>query len=167
MITFDVLPNDALKKELAKKMSAFMLRTSQVPIVYKDDLEKFKVVERADTDNLIQEAVNRLREFFMPHKKDYLHYFKNHLKKNEAFLVGLTLYFYDNEKEEYASRQTILPLKIDKHFFNALKKAHKNTKFKKQFSYYLHDVIYQMVLVSLSSRLDAISTEEWKAEYEV
>lgn len=174
MITFDVFPNTHLKETLPQKMAGFMLRTAQVPVYAigdKEEKEVFleEVVKRGNSEKVINEVLRNVREAYLPHKNDYLYYFKYHLGRKETFQMGFTLYLYHIERDEYISVQRRLPsnIPLDKHFFKMLEKPIKNTKIKSVISLMIHDIVADMGAIAMFSEdYDIITQEEWQKEYE-
>lgn len=170
MITIDILPNAKLKETLSGKFSSFLIATSQIPVYWIDDEKDFieKIVKKGDSKAVADEILAKLRSSYLLYKKEYLHYFKHHLEKNETLQVGFTLYLYDKSKDEYFGVQKIInQIPMDKGFFKMIEKPTKKTRWRIVLEATVHEIVFDMAKIALSEKYDVISLKEWQQEYRV
>ncbi|HID40943.1 MAG TPA: hypothetical protein EYP33_02175 [Pyrodictium sp.] len=140
MVLLTIAPSSGIKKTLSQKLSPILFEIDTLPLCWhKNDkeLEKFLDVYIENTEKVVygmtDKAIKSMYNFFYPHKEVVLEYIKKlNPKKDEHFTLQVEQVLFDNNKEEYISKNYPISLAssledivLDKDFFCALELAKK------------------------------------------
>jgi len=170
MILANILPNDALRKDLNTKLATFLFKIGEIPtydIVGNID-EFVEYVKTGNSGKLKAIVLEKINKEIHPSRKEMLEYIKKHTNGDEAFELAFTLYYYDNEKDEYFHLQKKVlspsqkPMRINRDFFKMLKgKMPDRQRF---LELAINELMITAYKIYRSERFDLVSKEEWETE---